>query len=87
VRVRASGAANLPIEALENACPSERYALCDGSGGKGRIKGGEGVIRDYRILADDIHVEPLVGPPGPSSTGICRRWRRTLRPFLLNPGT
>jgi N-methylhydantoinase B len=58
VRVHASGAANLPIEALENAYPLrvERYALRDGSGGKGRMKGGEGVVRDYRILADGIQV-------------------------------
>ena len=39
VRVHASGAANLPIEALENAFPLrvERYALREGSGGEGTL--------------------------------------------------
>ena len=58
VRVHASGAANLPIEALENAYPLrvERYALRDGSGGAGRFHGGVGVLREYRILADGVSV-------------------------------
>ena len=58
VRVHASGASNLPVEALEHAYPLriERYALWDDSGGRGRFRGGMGVIRDYRILADDVTV-------------------------------
>ena len=58
VRVHASGASNLPVEALEHAYPFriERYALWDDSGGSGQYRGGMGVIRDYRILADDVTV-------------------------------
>jgi len=58
VRVHASGASNLPVEALEHAYPFriERYALWDDSGGRGEHRGGMGVIRDYRILADDVTV-------------------------------
>ena len=58
VRVHASGASNLPIEALEHAFPFrvERYALWEGSGGAGQFRGGMGVIRDYRVLGDDIVV-------------------------------
>jgi N-methylhydantoinase B len=58
VRVHASGSSNLPIEALEHAYPFrvERYALREASGGEGEFRGGAGVIRDYRVLADDVVV-------------------------------
>jgi N-methylhydantoinase B len=89
VRVHASGAANLPIEALENAYPLriERYELRDGSGGKGRMKGGDGVVRDYRVLGDGIRVSlssarqtnPAQGFAG-GSEGLCGA-------FVLNPAT
>jgi N-methylhydantoinase B len=52
VRIHASGASNLPVEALEHAYPLrvERYALRDDSGGAGKHRGGSGLIRDYRAL-------------------------------------
>lgn len=55
VRVHASGASNLPVEALEHAYPLrvEQYAIRAGSGGEGRRRGGCGVIRDYRVLANN----------------------------------
>ena len=58
VRVHASGASNLPVEALEHAYPLriERYALWDNSAGAGQFRGGMGVVRDYRILGPDIQV-------------------------------
>ena len=58
VRVHASGSSNLPIEALEHAYPFrvERYALQDNSAGAGQYRGGMGVVRDYRVLGDDIVV-------------------------------
>jgi N-methylhydantoinase B len=89
VRVHASGAANLPLEALEHAYPlrMERYALRNGSGGKGKHRGGMGVIREYRALTDGIQVSlsserqhvPAPGYEGGTAgePGI----------FLLNPGT
>lgn len=88
VRVHASGAANLPIEALEHAYPLrlERYAVRAGSGGNGRYRGGNGVVRDYRVLADGVQVSMSserqnVAAPGleggePGQTGA----------FVLNPG-
>jgi N-methylhydantoinase B len=89
VRVHASGAANLPVEALENAYPLrvEQYALRQGSGGEGRRKGGRGVVRDYRVLAEGItvslsserQVRPAPGLAG-GADGACGA-------FLLNPGT
>ena len=88
VRVHASGAANLPVEALENSYPLrvEQYALRQRSGGAGRQRGGHGVVRDYRVLADGItvslsserQVRPALGVRG-GKDGACGA-------FLLNPG-
>lgn len=43
---------NTPIEALEKILPVriERYALRRGSGGKGKFRGGDGLIREYLFL-------------------------------------
>ncbi|WP_020497484.1 hydantoinase B/oxoprolinase family protein [Sciscionella marina] len=74
VRIYASGAANLPVEALEHAFPLrvERYELRDGSGGGGAHRGGRGIRRDYRLLAEtarlsltgERHIEPARGTRG-----------------------
>jgi N-methylhydantoinase B len=89
VRVHASGAANLPIEALENAYPLrvERYALREGSGGKGRMKGGDGVVRDYRILADGIQVSLSSARQVTPAQGFAGGGEGLCGAFLLNPGT
>jgi N-methylhydantoinase B len=52
VHVAMSNTLNTPIEALELAYPLrvERYAVRRGSGGKGRFRGGDGVIRSIRVL-------------------------------------
>jgi N-methylhydantoinase B len=52
VHVAMSNTLNTPIEALELAYPLrvERYALRRGSGGAGRFRGGEGVVRELRVL-------------------------------------
>jgi N-methylhydantoinase B len=53
VHVGMSNTRNTPIESLERAYPIviERYAVRRGSGGAGRHRGGDGVIRAYRVLA------------------------------------
>lgn len=88
VRVHASGASNLPVEALEHAYPFriERYALWNGSAGEGQYRGGMGVIRDYRILADDVTVSlsserQHVAADGMDGGGAGRRGQ-----FVFNPG-
>ncbi|MGE0127809.1 MAG: hydantoinase B/oxoprolinase family protein [Blastocatellales bacterium] len=45
---------NTPVEALEYAYPLRvrRYAIRGGSGGKGRSRGGDGVIREIELLTD-----------------------------------
>jgi N-methylhydantoinase B/oxoprolinase/acetone carboxylase alpha subunit len=52
VHVAMSNTLNTPIESLELAYPLrvERYGLRRGSGGAGRFRGGDGVVRELRIL-------------------------------------
>ncbi|RKF12672.1 hydantoinase B/oxoprolinase family protein [Roseovarius spongiae] len=52
-----SNCANIPIEALEMDYPFmriENYSLRPGSGGKGRLRGGHGFERSYRMLEDGV---------------------------------
>ena len=52
VHVTMSNTLDTPIEALELAYPLrvERYALRLGSGGAGLHRGGDGVVRELRVL-------------------------------------
>jgi N-methylhydantoinase B len=52
VHVGMSNTRNTPIESLERAYPIviERYEMRRGSGGSGRHRGGDGVLRRYRVL-------------------------------------
>jgi N-methylhydantoinase B len=89
VRVHASGSSNLPVEALEHAYPFrvERYALWESSGGPGRFRGGMGVLRDYRVLADDIVVSLSSERQHIAAAGAGGGGRGTLGAFVLNPDT
>jgi N-methylhydantoinase B len=52
VHVAMSNTLNTPVEALELSYPLrvERYELRSGSGGAGRFRGGDGVVRELRVL-------------------------------------
>jgi N-methylhydantoinase B len=52
VHVGMSNTLNTPIEALELEAPLrvERYELLEGSGGAGRHRGGDGLVRSIRVL-------------------------------------
>jgi N-methylhydantoinase B len=54
VHVGMSNTRNTPVEVLELEHPVRvtRYALREGSGGTGRHRGGEGVVREYQALAE-----------------------------------
>ncbi|MEO8165126.1 MAG: hydantoinase B/oxoprolinase family protein, partial [Betaproteobacteria bacterium] len=62
---------NLPIETIEARYPvmMEEYALREDSGGAGQFRGGLGLVRQYRLLADtailqlraDRHEHPPYG--------------------------
>ena len=89
VRVHASGSSNLPSEALEHAYPFrvERYALWDESSGPGQFRGGAGVIRDYRVLADDIVVSLSSERQHVASPGMAGGESGACGAFVLNPDT
>jgi N-methylhydantoinase B len=88
VRVHASGSSNLPVEALEHAYPFrvERYALWDDSAGAGEYRGGSGVVRDYRVLADDIVVSLSSERQHVAADGAHGGDKGALGRFVLNPG-
>jgi len=88
VRVHASGASNLPVEALEHAYPFriERYALWDGSGGAGKYRGGMGVVRDYRVLADDVTVSLSSERQHVVAQGVAGGAAGRRGEFVFNPG-
>ena len=89
VRVHASGASNLPVEALEHAYPLriERYALRDGSGGNGEYRGGMGAVRDYRILADGVTASLSSERQHVPAAGLAGAKAGAPGEFVLNPGT
>lgn len=54
VHVHMSNTRNTPVEALEYAYPLRvtQYALREGSGGRGRFRGGDGLIREFEFLTE-----------------------------------
>jgi N-methylhydantoinase B len=54
VQTHMTNSLNTPIEALEYAYPFRvrRYAYREGSGGAGRYRGGDGLIREVELLTD-----------------------------------
>lgn len=89
VRTLTSGSANLPIEALEHAYPLrvERYALRTGAGGDGKSRGGDSLVRDYRILADDVTVSVTGERQLVAAQGVNGGQAGATGAFVVNPGT
>ena len=54
VHTHMTNSLNTPIEAFESAYPVRvrRYSLRRGSGGAGKFRGGEGIVREIEFLAD-----------------------------------
>jgi len=52
VHTHMTNSLNTPLEAMENYLPVKinKYSLRHGSGGKGKFKGGEGIIREYEFF-------------------------------------
>ncbi len=84
VHVAMSNTLNTPIEALERELPVlvTEYALRRGSGGAGRHRGGDGVVRELQALSDMTF--SLIGerrrhaPPGANGGEPGKRGRDTL---------
>lgn len=88
VRTLTSGSANLPVEALEHAYPLrvETYALRTGAGGKGQYRGGDGIVRDFRALGDDITVSVSGERQHAAAPGAAGGSDGALGTFILDPG-
>lgn len=89
VRVHVSGAANLPIESVEQEFPLSvgRYELIADTGGPGQYRGGLGTRRDMVIWAEDARLagrglRETVGAPGLFGGG-----GGALGRFILHPDT
>jgi N-methylhydantoinase B len=54
VHTHMTNSLNTPVEALEYAYPfrARRYSYRSGSGGEGKFRGGDGLIREIELLAD-----------------------------------
>jgi N-methylhydantoinase B len=54
VHTHMTNSLNTPIEALESTYPVRvrRYSLRRGSGGKGKFRGGEGIVREIEFLTE-----------------------------------
>jgi len=93
VHVAMSNTLNTPVEALELAYPLrvERYALRLGSGGRGRFRGGDGVVRELRVLEDArlslLAERRLHAPAGAAGGEPGARGRTLLNGVELPPKT
>jgi len=89
VRVHASGSSNLPIEALEHAYPMrvERYTFWRDSAGAGKHRGGMGVIREYRMLGENMVVSLSSERQHVAAQGLEGGAAGALGAFILDPDT
>jgi N-methylhydantoinase B len=84
-----SNCMNAPIEATETEFPLlfEQYELRSGSGGEGRRRGGDGLVRQVRLLAGEatlvVRGDMIVQGPA----GMAGGHRGHPSRFVLNPGT
>jgi N-methylhydantoinase B len=91
VHVAMSNTLNTPVEALELEFPLRvtRYALRRGSGGTGRFRGGDGVVREVEALAPMtfslITERRRHAPPGAAGGGDGARGRNLLDGAELGP--
>jgi N-methylhydantoinase B len=80
---------NIPVEAQEGRNPVlvERYELIPDSGGAGRHRGGLGLRKDIRVLADDVVLSNLTDRHVFAPYGLDGGKDGMLGSIVLNPGT
>ncbi len=89
-RVHLANTSNTPVEVIEAnyKIRVERQAIRRDSGGTGKYRGGDGVVRSYRILAPSMHlttcIERMVIPPFGMQGG---QPGQTCRISLIRDGT
>ena len=80
---------NTPVEAIESEFPVrvERYELARDSGGPGKFRGGLGVRRQWRILADETSVNLRMDRFKFSSAGVFGAKPARASKAVFNPGS
>jgi N-methylhydantoinase B len=89
VMINMTNTSNLPIEAMEIEFPLriERYELVCDSGGAGRYRGGLGVLRDMRLLANNATASLRSARQKFPAPGLAGGKPGGLGAFIRNPGT
>ena len=88
VMINMTNTSNLPVEAMEIEFPLriERYELVCDSGGAGRFRGGMGILRDMRLLADNASVSLRSARQKFPAPGMAGGRAGGLGTFIRNPG-
>ena len=81
--------ANTPIESIESDQPLlvERYGLVPDTGGAGKFRGGLGMVREFRLLADEATFQLRSDRTNFRPWGVEGGKPGTPTQNLLNPGT
>jgi N-methylhydantoinase B len=89
VMINMTNTSNLPIEAMELEFPLriERYELVCDSGGAGKYRGGLGIVRDMRLLADNATASLRSSRQRIPAPGMAGGKDGGLGAFIRNPGT
>jgi len=89
VMINMTNTSNLPIEAMELEFPLriERYELVCDSGGAGKYRGGLGIMRDMRLLADNASASLRSSRQRIPAPGMAGGQDGGLGAFIRNPGT
>lgn len=79
---------NYPIEFLESTYPVRivRYAVQCDSGGAGRYRGGNGMVREYRIQAEDLVLATRMANQKTASWGVRGGRAGRTGTIVVNPG-
>jgi len=88
VHIHMTNTSNLPIESMELEFPVrvERYELRTDSAGAGCYRGGMGVLRDFRILGEEVTVALRSARQKFAAKGVQGGSAGALGCFILNPG-
>ncbi len=89
VMINMTNTSNLPIEAMELEFPLriERYELVQDSGGAGKYRGGLGIVRDMRLLAENATASLRSSRQRFPAPGLAGGKPGGLGAFIRNPGT
>jgi N-methylhydantoinase B len=89
VMINMTNTSNLPVEAMEMEFPLriERYELVTDSGGPGKYRGGMGIVRDMRLLANNAGASLRSSRQKFPAPGMAGGLPGGLGTFIRNPGT